>query len=206
MSAARTPIDVRRTLKPALIAGAVLLAANALVYAFLVRPRVLEYRDLSGTQEQFLHQLNQAEASHRKLADFYSRLSATKANTEDFYKKILRTKQENLIEVQREVNEIGSEFGIDPDTVSYASQDLPADGLERFSISLLLEGDYAALRKLIARVESSESFLIVDSISLTGTREGGLQLQMAINISTYFDAPWLKEADRRSRTSPRRGA
>ncbi len=196
--------DVRRQLKKVLVFGGILLAANIAFYSIAVRPRVLEYRDLQGTRQRFLRELGTAEKSEKALSDFYARLTATKANTDDFYAKVLRTKQENMIHVQQELNEIGKEFQIDPDTVSYSNTDMPEDGLERFELSVLLEGDYSDLRKFIARVENSEMFLVVESISLTGTKEGGLQLQMNVNISTYFDAPWLKDMKKQARTGRRR--
>ena len=197
-------IDVRRQLKKALVFGGILLVANVVFYTLAVRPRVAEYHDLQGTRQRFLRELATAEKSEKTLADFYARLTATKTNTDDFYAKVLRTKQENLIDVQQELNEIGKEFQIDPDTVSYANTDMPDDGLERFQLSVLLEGDYSDLRKFIARVENSEMFFVVESVSLTGTKEGGMQLQMNVNISTYFDAPWLKDLKKPSRTGRRR--
>ena len=163
----------------------------------MVRPRIVSYKDLEGSRERFTIELSSAEKTERSLADFYERLNATKANTDDFYKKVLGTKQYNMIAVQRELIEIGNEFRIDPGTVSFSNVDIPEDGLEKFMISLVLEGDYSDLRKFLSRLENSRSFLIVDGISLQGTKEGGLQLLMSINLSTYFDAPWLKGATKR---------
>jgi hypothetical protein len=67
------------------------------------------------------------------------------------------------------------------------------NGLEQFSIRSPSKGDYADLRNFIAKLESSKSFIIIEGISLTGTKEGGLTLQMQIELTTYFNAPWLKE-------------
>lgn len=188
----------------ALITGGILLAADVAVYALVVRPRIAEYNDLAGTRERFTRDLANAEKTQKTLDAYVERLNSTKTNATDFLQKVLRTKQENLVDVQREINEIGREFRIDPDTVSYGSTELAEDGLERFNISVLLEGDYTDLRKFIARVENSEKFLVIESVTLQGTKEGGLLLSMNIVISTYFDAPWLKDTKKGAARGRRR--
>jgi hypothetical protein len=140
-----------------------------------------------------MRELTNAERTQKLLSDFYGKMTATETNTENFYKKVLGTKQERLIQIQQEITEIGAEFGISPEAVSYSNTDRDEDGLEMFTIQVHLEGDYSDLRSFIAKIENSKSFLIVDSIGLQGTKEGGLQLQLNINLTTYFDAPWLKD-------------
>ena len=103
-----------------------------------------------------------------------------------------------------EISEIAAQFRIDPQSLSIRNKDLEDNGLENLEIELPLEGDYGDLRSFIARVESSKSFLIVDSIGLTGTKEGGLQLALNITVSSYFDAPWLKSLKKPERPARRR--
>lgn len=186
-------MSARKALRPAIVIVVLLLAANAVFYAMMIRPRMQAYQDLEGAKTEFTREFTTAERTQKVLADFYDKLNATESNTESFYKKVLGTKQERLIQIQQEINDIGAEFRINPETVSYSNTDKDEDGLELFSIQLPVEGDYSDLRNFISRIESSKSFLIVDSISLQGTKEGGLQLQLNINVTTYFDAPWLKE-------------
>ena len=185
--------DIRKHLKVALIVGAVLLAINAGFYAAVIRPRVRAYYNLEESRAEFDSKLAAAEKQHKELQTYFDKLVAAQQGTEKFFKEILGTKQEKSIESQREVSEIATEFGIDPQSVSMTNDDRPEDGLERFAIEMPIEGDYEKLRRFLARIESSKSFLVVDRINLTGTKEGGLRLQLIINLSTYFNAPWLKE-------------
>ena len=118
---------------------------------------------------------------------------------------MLGTKQEKLISVQREIVDIGEEFRIKPETVSYENKDNLENGLEQFSISVPVEGDYKDLRNFIAKLESSKSFLIIDAISLQGTKEGGLTLSLQIQLTTFFNAPWLKDVAPKHPKAARRG-
>lgn len=196
--------DARRSLRWALIVGAGLLAIDVAVYAFVVRPRVRAYENLESTRSAFDTELLEAERTKDALEAYHQRLGATEQNTDTFRKDVLGSKQEKSIEIQREITQIAIEFGIDPESVSYDNTDLDDDGLERFMIEIPLEGDYPSLRKFIARVEQSKSFLIVDRVNLSSTKEGGLDLLLSIGVTTYFDAPWLKELKKTEKPERRR--
>ena len=197
-------LDVRNDLKAIVLVGGALLLVNAAVYGFLVRPRIVASRDLEGSRAAFQKELAEAERTQKTLAGFYERLQGTEKNIGDFYDKVLGTKQEKLIQVQREIVDIGAEYHINPETVSYDNREIDESGLEQFSISVPVEGDYSDLRHFIAKLESSKSFLIIEGISLQGTKEGGLTLQLQIQLTTYFNAPWLKET-KRTKGATRRG-
>ena len=186
-------LDPRRNLRLYLIVGLAALVIDGGVYGFLVRPRVNAYRNLKESRSEFERELAVAEKTQKAFAAYYDRLLATESNDEAFHKRILGTKQERLIDIQKEISDIATEFGIDPESVSFSNKDREDDGLEEFRIEIPIEGDYGNLRKFIARIENSKNFLIVDRINLTGTKEGGLQLQLNISMVTYFDAPWLKK-------------
>lgn len=196
-------LDVRRDLKSIVVVGSVLLLANVAVYGILVRPRMAAYHDKEGSLIAFKRDLAEAERTQKTLAAFYEKLRGTEQNIHDFYGTILGTKQEKLISVQREIVDIGTEYRINPEAVSYGNKEIVESGLEEFSINVPVEGDYADLRHFIAKLESSKSFLIVEGISLTGTKEGGLTLQLSIQLTTYFNAPWLKKPIKRPKGASR---
>lgn len=189
----RASFTLRGAIKPAAITGAVLLAANIGFYALVVRPRIQGFQDLEGAQDSYRTELSAAEKTQKTLSDFYDKLTKTETNTDAFYSKVLGTKQENMIRIEEEVIDIGKEFRINPETVSYNNRDKDEDGLEEFTIQVPVEGDYNDLRNFLEKIENSKSFLIVDSISMQGTKEGGLDLALNINMTTFFNAPWLKE-------------
>ena len=74
------------------------------------------------------------------------------------------------------------------------------------TISFPLEGGYENLRRFVNALETSENLLIIDQINLTENRAGGRGLRLAIDVTTYFDAPHLKDLKAQSRRggSPRR--
>ena len=185
-------LDIRKDLRVAIAVGLVLLLGNAACFVLVVRPRMREYQSLEGGKGAFERELASAQKKKEELAAYYDRIVATEKNADRFFNEILGTKQERSIEIQKEIADIATQFKISPESVSYVNGDLVDDGLEKFEIDLPIAGDYNDLRSFIARIENSKDFLIVDRISLSGTKEGGLNLQLNIAVSTYFNAPWLK--------------
>jgi Tfp pilus assembly protein PilO len=198
------PFDVRKDMKTTVLIGGALLLANAAAYGFFVRPRINAFHDLEGSRAAFKKELTEAEKTQKTLSDYYEKLQGTKQNIDDFYEKTLGSKQEKLVSVQREVIDIASECQISPGIVSYDNKENEESGIEQFGVSVPVEGDYTNLRRFIAKLESSKSFLIVEGIQLTGTKEGGLTLQLQIKLTTFFNAPWLKET-KKTKGVARRG-
>jgi Tfp pilus assembly protein PilO len=96
-----------------------------------------------------------------------------------------------MTSIQKEVRGIATEFHIDPESIDYNSQEIEGAGMAQFQITIPLVGGYSNLRQFINRIESSKHLLIVDSVELTGAREGGAMLSLTIKISTVFSSPPL---------------
>jgi len=140
-------------------------------------------RDLRGTQarcEQMRQKLSQFDEQTGKLDDFYT--------------NVLGTQVDRMTTIQKEVRSIATEFHIDPESIDYASQEMEGPGMTLFQITIPLVGGYPNLRQFINRIESSKHLLIVDSVELTGAREGGAMLSLTIKISTVFHSPSLTGA------------
>ena len=178
--------------KVATILG-VLAVANLLLYVTLILPRMHR----QAVEERRVTDLTQnlAEVSRRVtlMKDLDQRFEGEKTKVEAFYNRVLGTKDERMIQIQREVRAIASSLGMDPETIAYQPEVLEKVGLVSFSINVPLAGDYRNLRQFINRIEKSQNFLVVDSVSLGGAKDGGALLDLNIHLSTYFNSPELRE-------------
>ena len=178
--------------KVATILG-VLAVANLLLYVTLILPRMHR----QAVEERRVTDLTQnlAEVSRRVtlMNDLDQRFEGEKTKVEAFYNRVLGTKDERMIQIQREVRAIASSLGMDPETIAYQPEVLEKVGLVSFSINVPLAGDYRNLRQFINRIEKSQNFLVVDSVSLGGAKDGGALLDLNIHLSTYFNSPELRE-------------
>ncbi len=96
-----------------------------------------------------------------------------------------------MIAVQLEVSKLLHEFGIAYNRVQYENEELENGALERFATVVPLAGGYANLRKFLQSVESSDSFLVVERVTL-GNGKSGDVVDLDITLATYFIAPDAK--------------
>lgn len=185
--------DIRTESGTIILIVIVLFILNLLFFLFLTRPAYSRYTSLTADNVPALQALEQKEKETKIMEKRFSRITDTEKNITEFYQEILATKDERMIDIQLEVVDIAMQFKIDPDTMKYGNEELLKEGVERFTISVPLVGTYANLRNFLHKIENSDNFLIVDRVILTTAKEGGVILQLNIQLSTFFDAPYLKE-------------
>jgi len=181
--------DIReKRLKVGAILGSVAIL-NLILYLMLNLPRM--HRESQEEGRVTVVTQNLAEVSRRVslMKDLDGRYETERGKMEHFYNEILGTKDSRMIQIQREVRSIATSLQMDPETIAYTPEILDKVGLVRFGISVPLVGDYRNLRQFISRIEKSENFLIIDSVTLGGAKDGGALLDLNIQLSTYFDSP-----------------
>ena len=81
--------------------------------------------------------------------------------------------------------------GLLPDSYSYTASEDRATGFVRFGIQFSVEGEYLQIRRMLAELQSSPEFLIVERLSLVGDEDPvSRDLKMTVAIATF-----LAEAD-----------
>ena len=188
----RGRFDIREErVKVAVFLG-ILAVLNIVLYVTMNLPRLhrqaVEERRLAAVTQSL------SEVSRRvgTMKDLDQRFGGEQEKVKKFYGDILGTKDARMVRIQREVRAIAASLGMDPETIAYQPELLDKVGLIRFSVNVPLSGDYRNLRQFINKIEKSENFLIVDSVTLGGSKDGGALLDLNIHLSTYFDAPEVR--------------
>ena len=187
----RSRFDLRENL---LRIGAVLAAVLLLNLGFYLLFNLPRLRSLHGLEESrnaAARDLRGTQARCEQMRGMLSRYDDETKKLDDFYGNVLGTQVDRMTSIQKEVRGIATEFHIDPESIDYSSQDTEGPGMTQFQITIPLVGGYPNLRQFINRIESSKHLLIVDSVELTGAREGGAMLSLTIKISTVFHSPSL---------------
>ncbi len=189
MKARRVRFDIRRQGMPILVGLLVLIVANTLAWAVLVRPKAAEYLDRTkdgGGEEQ--QELREYRDSVLTAEAYVAGLGKATDDWRYLRTEILSTRNEQLVEVMQELTRLCAEFRIDFNTVSVRNEVLLEEGLDRFAMVVPLEGGYANLRRFLQAVEASEKFLVVESVSLDGAVRGSSSgnLHLNITVASYF--------------------
>ena len=103
---------------------------------------------------------------------------------EALYRERFSTKQGRLTAVVREVRELASRAGLEPQSVSYPEEELEEYGLVRRSTVFSVDGRYADLRTFLHLLELTPSFVTIEQIRVA-ERPGGT-LGISLRLSTIF--------------------
>jgi hypothetical protein len=171
----------------ALVLGA-LLVANAAVSVLLVRPKVVQYRQLTDESSPQLQVVKTREKQVEAKEAYVASMNKARDDMKRLAVDVLSTRQRRMIDVQLEVAKLVREFGIAFDRVQYENEILDNGAIERFGTVVPLNGGYTSLRKFIQAVESSGNFLVIERVVLGAGRSADV-IELNITLATYFIAP-----------------
>jgi len=205
MSAKLRRFDIRQAGKPILLVLLLGFAANAAFYLLVVRPAAVEYREINDDNSPLYEELDVLEAIVDRRESYLEALGKADQDLQYIRDEILSTKKRRMIAVQAELDSLCRQFNIDVDTVDYDHDLLMREELDVLRMVVPLQGGYATLRQFLQAVESSSNFLLIERVALGQGRDGGVQLQLSITLTTYFDAPDHLLQPTQAPARPRRG-
>lgn len=146
---------------------------------------------LRAADLQRRHQRAESEANRLAArAEARERLWVAAAENERAVEQLvgerLATERERFTEVVREVKQLAERAGLDPQTIGYPRESLEEFGLTRRSFVLPVDGTYSALRTFLNLIELSDTFLVVEEISVA---EGRGALSVRLRLATFFQTP-----------------
>ena len=103
---------------------------------------------------------------------------------EALYGERFSTERGRLTAVVREIRDLASRAGLEPQQVSYPEEALEEFGLSRRSAVFNVEGSYADLRTFLHLLELTPSFVTVEQIRVAERPNGVLGI--ALRLSTLF--------------------
>jgi Tfp pilus assembly protein PilO len=196
-------LDLRQAGRQILVALGVVAALNVVFYLTLVQPTVREYRRLADEQKPF-RRLSERRDVVEGHEEYRNAVQRAEADLTVLKGEILSTRNQRLVQVRQELAELCERFGIPLDSVTSDNELLLEEELDRYSMNVPLEGNYASLREFLQAVEQSSKFLVVERVSLALGKEGGRELSLNIMLATYFTAP-EELIERRRSLGRRRG-
>lgn len=132
------------------------------------------------------------EAIQRATAGDRQRVAELEAQFVTLHEEVFGGLDARLTDILRAVGSATRNAGLLPGVYSYTAADDRDTGFIRFGIQFSVEGRYEQIREMLADLQSSQEFLIVEGLSFTGDEEPVSQeLRISVSLSTF-----LVEADR----------
>lgn len=99
--------------------------------------------------------------------------------------------EERLTKILRAVGSATREAGLLPSTFTYSAKEDKDTGFIRFGVRFAVQAEYRQIREMLAALQASPEFLVVENLNLTGDEDPiNRELAISVNIATF-----LAEAD-----------
>lgn len=181
-----------RRLAPWWVTAAVLLAANVAGYVWLSSTTVGRSATLRAERERLTDEVERLDELVGGAREDAEAARATGAEVESLRLAVFGRLDERLTRILRAVRNATRDAGLRPERYSYTADELEDLDLLELGISYTVEGDYDQIRRMLAGLQSSEQFLIVDAVGFRGEEDPrSRMLEMTIRLVTY-----VAEADR----------
>ena len=135
-----------------------------------------------------LRRLDLLEKSYRadnaRLERFRRELPADEKDWDAFFTSHFHPAGAGYSAISEDLGELSRTAGLRSDTVTFHQHIPDARGLMEVDIATAVEGDYDSLIQFLNKLEHSENFYVLDSLTLASSSAGKLRLN--VQLRTYF--------------------
>lgn len=133
-------------------------------------------------------EVDRLETLHEMVISDRQEVEALQVGFQDLNDRVFSDLDLRLTRILRAVGDATRDAGLLPGTYSYTAKEEKRLGYVRFGIGFQVIGEYPQIRKMLASLQASPEFLIVDGLTLTkGEDAASRTLDIGVRISTYLD-------------------
>ena len=180
-----------RRLLPVWLPAVLLAVGSVALYVWQTSDRVGRAAQLETQVESLeaeiarLERLREQAAAERRLVE------EVEAEFQRLYGDVFGRLDERLTRIMRAIYSATRDSGLNPGSFGYKLDDKDLSGAQRLTISFAVAGEYEQVRQMLASLQMSPEFLVVESIQFTGEAEAVTRrLAITVRVSTF-----LSEAD-----------
>jgi Tfp pilus assembly protein PilO len=170
-----------------LVAAAMLFAVGNFGVFLTYRSSTQTRRaSLEARRDELKRGVEAQEAEAARLTGQRERLGGVSTAMEVFYGKRIGRERETLAPVVAEVHAILKEAGVNTPQISYTTVPVMKMPLVQMRISFGVHCDYPRFKKLLRGFEASRAWLVVRDISISRDSGQPGQVQVQVELVTYF--------------------
>jgi Tfp pilus assembly protein PilO len=185
----------------------VLLAGNLVVLLSYRTFYDVRLRSLLAEQASLEAKRDRARVAAREAAAVEKKLFETQETLTSFFSETLGKREERIAPLVEEIYRTTRDAGLRPDSITYSSVDEP--GTDSLTMSFTVAGPYADVKRLLAGIEKSQRFLVVEQLALAGgVADDPDAVRITLMVTNYFRPGSLRpiRAVRDRRAGPRAAA
>ncbi len=139
-------------------------------------------------QETDLNRLSlldkQYRADNARLARFRTELPADEKEWDSFFTTHFHPATAGYSAISEDLGQLATSAGLRYDNISFHQHPPDARGLMQIDIATAVEGDYDNLIQFLNKLEHSDNFYVLDSLSLASGTVGKVRLNL--QLRTFF--------------------
>ncbi len=126
----------------------------------------------------------QYRADNARLERFKTELPADEKQWDEFFTTHFHPAGAGYSAISEDLGNLSRAAGLRSDTISFHQHPPDARGLMQVDITTAVEGDYDSLVQFLNKLEHSDNFYVLDSLTLASSSVGKLRLN--VQLRTYF--------------------
>jgi len=126
----------------------------------------------------------QYRADNTRLERFKAELPADEKQWDEFFTTHFHPAGAGYSAISEDLGDLSRTAGLRSDTISFHQHSPDARGLMQVDITTAVEGDYDNLVQFLNKLEHSDNFYVLDSLTLASSSLGKLRLN--VQLRTYF--------------------
>jgi len=131
---------------------------------------------------ELVEQKYRADAA--RLEGFRRELPADEKQWDDFYTANFRPSGAGYSAISGDLGGLSRSAGLRMDTITFHQHEADARGLIEVDIVTSVEGDYESLISFLNKLQRSDNFYVLDSLTLASSEPGKVRLNL--QLRTYF--------------------
>ena len=148
---------------------AVVAVVNLLFYFILTRPSQAEYATLQSEIEKLQKEAKNSERYFTQLAQAAEKLGTFDRDKNALLMMHLVQRNQGYSEIQGKLNSILNKTGVKYSSIRYSIDPEAQAGLNALAIAVPVEGNYTNVVNFIRELENSDTFFLINQISLGRT-------------------------------------
>jgi len=176
-----------RRLLPLWLPAVLACVASVAVYVWLSSDSVGRAAQIHDRVSELEENLRELQRARDQAAGEREAVAALNDELARLHDDVFGSLDARLTSILRAVGGATREAGLFPGVYSYSWSEEKHLGLIRFQIQFSVTGGYDQIRRLLAALQTSTEFLVVDRISFTGEETAVTRdLRISLSVATYL--------------------
>jgi Tfp pilus assembly protein PilO len=155
---------------------------------------VWQTSESGGRRAQVRSQIDELESEIARLDGLLmatttdrDRVAELERQFSHLYADVFGDLNDRLTDILRAVGSATRNAGLLPDSFAYSADEERGTGFIRFGVRFSVEGEYGQIRQMLAELQASPEFLVVQNLGLSGDEDPvSRDLGITVSIATYL--------------------